>query len=96
MKALILALALVTTAQAETIIGPDGMYQVTQSQVGSSTYVTQLSKGLTNSNSGVAMAVPVAVNPATGIGQVFTPQGSYMVQRSANGTTTVVQTSKSK
>ena len=96
MKTLILALALVTTAHAETIITPQGTYQVTQSQVGSTTYVTQLSKGLTNSGSGAAIAVPVNVNPVTGIGTVHTPQGSYMVQRSASGSTTVIQTSKSK
>lgn len=92
MKKLItaVALALSVSAQAETIITQHGTYVT--SQAGSTTYITGPS---TPSNSNVQVAVPVTVNPITGIGQVFTPQGSYLVQRSGS-TTTVVQTSKSK
>ena len=90
MKTLILALAIAaTTAQAEVIITPSGNY--TYSSAGSTTYVTGPSHGT------VPIAVPVTVNPATGIGQVHTPQGSYLVQRSSTGsTTTVIQTSRGK
>jgi len=90
MKAIILALAIVTsTAHAEMIIMDVGNYIVQSS--GSTIYVTGPNKG------SIPIAVPVTVNPATGIGQVHTPQGSYLVQRSSTGsTTTVIQTSKSK
>jgi hypothetical protein len=90
MKAIILALAIVTTtAHAEMIIMDVGNYIVQTS--GSTTYVTGPNRG------SMPIAVPVTVNPATGIGQVHTPQGSYLVQRSSTGsTTTVIQTSKSK
>lgn len=85
----IIALALVTlSAQAETVITPQGNYVVTQSN--STTYVTG-PKG----SSGVAVIAPVTVNPITGVGQVHTPQGSYLVQRSGS-TTTVIQTSRGK
>jgi hypothetical protein len=89
MKAIILALAIVTsTAHAEMIIMDIGNYIVQSS--GSTTYVTGPNRA------SIPIAVPVAVNPATGIGQVHTPQGSYLIQRSSTGTTTVIQTSKSK
>jgi phage/plasmid primase-like uncharacterized protein len=85
MKILILALVIVaSTAQAEMVITDKGNYLVQQTN--STTYVTGPSH----------TTVPVAVNPVTGIGQVHTPQGSYLVQRSSTGTTTVIQTSKSK
>lgn len=87
MKTAIMVLALVaTTAQAQLLITPSGSSVVTQS--GSTTYVTGANPR--------GIAVPVTVNPATGIGQVHTPQGSYLVQRSSSGMTTVIQTSKSK
>jgi hypothetical protein len=73
------------------IITPQGNY--TYSQAGSTTYVTGPSTN--NSNSAVQVAVPVTVNPVTGIGMVQGPNGSYMVQRSGS-TTTVIQTSKSR
>lgn len=88
MKKFLLALAFVSQAQAETVITNQGTYTVNQS--GSTTYVTG-----PRSNTGASIAVPVTVNPATGIGQVHTPQGSYLVQRSGS-TTTIIQTSKSK
>jgi len=89
MKTSILALVIVaSTAQAEMVITNKGNYIV--QQAGTTTYVT----GPNTASSQVV--VPVAVNPATGIGQVHTPQGSYLVQRSSSGTTTVIQTSKSK
>jgi hypothetical protein len=76
-------------AQAETVITSKGNYTVTQSNT--TTYVT----GPKSSGGALAVAVPVTVNPITGIGQVHTPQGSYLVQRSGS-TTTIIQTSKSK
>ena len=90
MKKLLLALAFFTTvSQAQTVITQQGTYLV--NQAGSTTYVT-----CPKSSSGaLAVAVPVTVNPITGIGQVHTPQGSYLVQRTGS-TTTVIQTSKSK
>jgi len=89
MKTAILAVAMMaTTAQAQVIITPSGNY--TYSSAGSTTYVTG------PSHSTVPIAVPVTVNPVTGIGQVHTPQGSYMIQRSSSGSTTVIQTSKGK
>ena len=89
MKHLLVILALVTTtAQAETIITSQGNYVVNQSS--STTYVTGPSR-----SSSVTVAVPVTVNPITGVGQVHTPQGSYLVQRSGS-TTTVIQTSRGK
>jgi hypothetical protein len=91
MVKVILALAVfVTSVQAETVITPQGNYVYSQS--GSTTYVTGPN---TNSNTGVSVAVPVTVNPVTGIGQVHTPSGSYLVQRSGS-TTTMIQTSRSK
>jgi hypothetical protein len=93
MKKLSLALLLVATSQvqAQVIITPQGNY--TYSQAGSTTYVTGPSTN--NSNSAVQVAIPVTVNPVTGIGMVQGPNGSYMVQRSGS-TTTVIQTSKSR
>jgi len=89
MKQALVILALVTTtAHAETVITPQGNYVINQSN--STTYVTG-----PRSSSGVAVAVPVTVNPITGIGQVHTPQGSYIVQRSGS-TTTMIQTSKGR
>jgi hypothetical protein len=88
MKKLLVALCLVSSAQAQTVITPRGNYQVQQS--GTTTYVTG------NSNTAIVTSVPVNVNPVTGIGVVHTPQGSYMVQRSSTGTTTVIQTSGTK
>lgn len=92
MKKLALALILVALqSQAETVITPQGNYTV--SQAGSTTYVT----GPSNPNMGAALiaAVPVRVNPITGIGMVQGPSGSYLVQRSGS-TTTVIQTSKGR
>ena len=89
MKTAILALAIVaSSAQAQLVIAPQGTYTVQSS--GSTTYVTG------PSHTTVPVAVPITVNPATGIGQVHTPQGSYMIQRSSSGATTVIQTSKGK
>lgn len=94
MKQLLVATLMTVSGltQAQTIITPQGSYQVQQS--GSTTYVTQTSNG--SSTQGVAVAVPVNVNPVTGIGVVHGPQGSYMVQRTSGGTTFVTQTSKGK
>lgn len=89
MKTLILALTiLASTAQAQMVITDKGNYLVQQSN--STTYVTG------PKTAPVPIAVPVQVNPVTGIGQVHTPQGSYLVQRSSSGTTTVIQTSRGK
>lgn len=88
---LVFLFCLAGLAQAETYVTPSGSYQVNSSN--STTYVTQTSKG--TGKSGVIPAVPVKVNPSTGIGQVHTPQGSYLVQRSGS-TTTVIQTSKGR
>jgi len=92
MKMAILTLALISSvASAQTINTPSGSYQV--GNWGSTTVVTQTARG--SSSSSVMPAVPVTVNPITGIGQVITPSGSYLVQ-TVNGTTTVIQTSKSR
>lgn len=95
MKKQILALTFALVAaqsHSETVITPQGNY--TYSQAGSTTYVTGPS---TNPNMGSALvvAVPVRVNPVTGIGMVQGPNGSYLVQRSGS-TTTVIQTSKGR
>jgi hypothetical protein len=89
MKTAILALVMAaSTAQAQVVITNQGNYTV--QSAGSTTYVTG------PNHTTVPIAVPVTVNPATGIGQVHTPQGSYLVQRSSSGTTTVIQTSRGK
>jgi hypothetical protein len=93
MKTIVTALMFTATvAMADsTVITPYGSNTV--STYGTTTYVT----GTGTRSSAVTVSVPVTVNPVTGIGQVITPTGSYMVQRSASGnTTTVIQTSKGK
>lgn len=93
MKTVFLTLALISTgAQAQTITTPQGSYQANTS--GSTTYVTQTARG-SSSSTGVAVAVPVNVNPITGIGMIHGPSGSALVQRSGS-TTTVIQTSKGR
>lgn len=93
MKKLIMATIFVsTTVSAQTIITPQGSYLVQQS--GTTTYVTQTA-GSSNQSNAIAVAVPVNVNPVTGIGSVQGPNGSYLIQRSGS-TTTVIQTSKGK
>lgn len=93
--AIMAVLAITTLAQAETIQTPQGSYLVQQSS--STTYITQTSRGssTSSSNAGATIAVPVVVNPVTGIGQVNGPNGSYLVQRSGS-TTTVIQTSRGR
>jgi hypothetical protein len=86
---LVFVFCFITQAHAETVITNQGTYVINQSS--STTYVT----GPRSSSGSLAVAVPVTVNPVTGIGQVHTPQGSYLVQRSGS-TTTVIQTSKGK
>lgn len=88
MKIIIALMLVAGIAQAETVITPHGTYVVQSSA--STTYVTGPRTG-----SSVAVIAPVQVNPATGIGQVHTPQGSYIVSRQGS-TTTYIQTSKSK
>ena len=89
-KAILVMAVMASSVQAQTIITPQGNYVYSQS--GSTTYVTGPN---TNSNTGVSVAVPVTVNPVTGIGQVHTPSGSYLIQRSGS-TTTVIPTSRSR
>lgn len=93
MKKALIILALVTSAHAENqqYMTPSGTYYSQQS--GSTTYVTQTSRG--SGSKSIAPTVPVNVNPVTGIGQVHTSQGSYLVQRSGS-TTTVIRTSKGR
>jgi hypothetical protein len=89
MRTLILALVILSsTAQAQMVITPNG--NLVMQQAGSTTHVVG------SKNAPMPIAVPVTVNPVTGIGQVHTPQGSYLVQRSGSGTVTVIQTSRSK
>jgi hypothetical protein len=104
MKKVILILTLVSSmASAQTIITqsgrvitPGGSYIVSTPVTGSTTYITQTAGSNTTSNySQVVPAVPVTVNPITGIGQVITPNGSYLVQQ-IGSTTSVIQTSKSR
>jgi hypothetical protein len=91
MKKAILILAVTSSmASAQTINTPSGSYQV--GGWGSTTVVTQTSRG---TSSGVVPAVPVTVNPITGIGQVITPTGTYMIQ-SNGSSTTVIQTGKTR
>jgi len=75
-----------TTVSAQTVTTSSGSYLVQQS--GSTTYVTQTSSG-SNFNSGVNVAVPVTVNPITGIGMIHGPNGSSAVIRSGSTTTVI-------
>lgn len=98
---LFLALMLATgLAQAETFISPQAAYHI--ERLGYTTYVTTTSQTPSTSSTpttatatAVAVGVPVAVNPITGIGQIITSDGTYIVSRQGN-TTSVIQTSKSK
>lgn len=93
MKMALVTLVLASSvASAQTINTPSGSYQV--GGWGSTTIVTQTA-GSTSSGLAVMPAVPVIVNPITGIGQVITPTGTYMIQRSGS-TTTVIQSGKSR
>lgn len=85
MKKLITVLLAVgiTQAQAQTVvITPQGNYTVQQSQ--STTYVTGPQTGSSQ------VAVPVTVNPITGVGVVQGPQGSQVVVRSQSSNSTAI------
>lgn len=79
-SSLLLANSLVVLAQTETIITPQGNYQITQNAA--TTY-------LTGPRALPPMAVPVAVNPITGIGTVIGPKGNYQVIRQGSTTTVI-------
>lgn len=105
MKTIIAILALISSTtfaqtiitQSGSVITPGGSYQVSTPNIGSTTYITQTAGSQTKSSNynQIVPAVPVTVNPITGIGQVITPNGSYMVQQ-IGSTTSVIQTSKSR
>jgi hypothetical protein len=91
MKTTLLALLfLTTTAWADVVITPSGMYTVTTA--GNTTFVQQV--GTTSGYTGPAItpAIPVTPNTTT---QAFTPSGSYLIINNGS-TTSVIQTGRTK
>jgi hypothetical protein len=78
---LVMASSALTAQATETVITPQGNYQITQS-ANNTTYVT-------GPRALPPVAVPVTVNPITGVGTVITPQGNYQVIRQGSTTTVI-------
>ncbi len=88
MKKYLIVLAISFNAQAaEQVITSTGSYLI--QSTGSTTYVTQTAGSSTNTSSNIGVAVPVNVNPVTGIGMIQGPNGASAVIRSGSTTTVV-------
>jgi len=90
MKILLPLLFLTTTAWADVVITPSGMYTVTTA--GNTTFVQQV--GTTSGYTGPAItpAIPVTPNATT---QAITPTGSYLIINNGSNTS-IIQTGRTK